>query len=144
MSKESLIQLFNTCCEETEGNKVRGAQRFLIRAKKVDPNVTLTECMDATGFSDPDEKKASNLAQTFRSKIFNPLRDHIAKVRFQISDVTPIFGRTGVDRTPEQKKIREEILSILPKITRGPSPQRGDMSYLNDLIVEEEDAVAAE
>ena len=142
-----LRELFNKCVADVPGNdetkKIRGAKRFLISAKKENPKVTMGECMEICGFSDADPKKAANLAQTFRTKVLNPLRDHLALVRFQIKDTNPIFGRTGVKRTDEQSKARKEILSYLPALTRNrvavAAGADDDMSYLDDLIADDID-----
>lgn len=137
----NLKELFETCVADVAGDKTRGAKRFLISAKKQDPSVTMTDCMKACGFSDEDPKKASNLAQTFRTRILNPLRDHLAKVKFNIDDTSNIFGRTGVKRTDEQAKIRKELLAYLPSLTRTRVAAGGmndDMSYLDDLITDKD------
>lgn len=135
----NLNELFAQCVADVAGDKTRGAKRFLISAKKQDPNVTMTDCMKVCGFSDEDPKKASNLAQTFRTRILNPLRDHLAKVKFDIDDTSNIFGRTGVKRTDEQSKIRKELLAYLPALTRTRVAAGGvddDMSYIDDLIAD--------
>lgn len=137
----NLTELFEKCVADAGNDKTRGAKRFLISARKQDPNVTMDQCMEACGFSNEDPKKAANLAQTFRSKILNPLRDHLAKVKFQIEDTNPIFGRTGVKRTDEQLKIRKALLAYLPTLTRTRVTAGGvdeDMSYLDDLITDED------
>ena len=136
----NLKELFETCVADA-GDKTRGTKIFLISARKKDPNVTMDQCMKAAGFSSEDPKKAANLAQTFRSKILNPLRDHLAKVKFQIEDTSPIFGRTGVQRTEEQLKIRKAVLAYLPALTRTQVASTGpdsDMSYLDYLIANED------
>ena len=74
----TLQEIFEKCVADVDGDKVRGTQRFLIAAKKEDPEVTVSTCMEIAGFTDEDEKRATNLAQSFRSNIFNPLRDHLA------------------------------------------------------------------
>jgi hypothetical protein len=116
------------------GHKTRGARRFLIAAKKAKPDVTMQECMEIAGFTDPDEKKNTNLAQSFRSKIFNPIRDHVALVKFNVSDVEPIFGRTGIKRTKEQLELRKKILDWFPAITRERAAREDKMDYIDDLI----------
>ena len=135
-----LQELFEKCLAEVDGNKTRASIRFLVSAKKAKPDVTLAECMEVAGFTDPDEKKASNLAQSFRSTVFNPLRDHLAKLKFGINDTSPIFGR-GDGRTEENKKIRGQILSMLPSMTRSRTAAQAkpkDFSFVDDLLTEEE------
>ena len=82
----TLQEIFEKCVADVDGDKVRGTQRFLIAAKKEDPEVTVSTCMEIAGFTDEDEKRATNLAQSFRSNIFNPLRDHLAKAKFGVPD----------------------------------------------------------
>lgn len=133
-----LQEIFEKCVADVNGDKFRGTQRFLIAAKKSQPDVTITECMEVAGFTDPDEKKAINLAQSFRSNVFNPLRDHLAKVKFGVDDPEKIFGRTGVEKTKEEGNLRKEILDLLPLRTRAKGAGRvakpKNMDYLNDLI----------
>lgn len=136
----NLNELFEKCVAEAGGDKTKGAKRFLISARRKDPTVTMDKCMEAAGFSDADPKKAANLAQTFRTRILNPLRNHLAKVKFQIEDTSPIFGRTGVKRTKEQTEIRKALLSYLPALTRtrvAAGAVDDDMSYLDDLIADD-------
>lgn len=139
-----LQELFEKCLQEVDGNKTRASIRFLVAAKKAKPDVTLSECMEVAGFTDPDEKKAANLAQSFRSTVFNPLRDHLAKVKFGVNDTTPIFGR-GDGRTEENKKIRGQILGLLPAMTRSRVATQAtskDLSFVDDLLTTEEEPVA--
>lgn len=133
-----LQEIFDKCIADVNGDKVRGTQRFLIAAKKEDPKVTITECMDIAGFTSDDEKKAINLAQSFRTNIFNPLRDHIAKIKFGVNDPEKIFGRTGLERSKEDAELRTNILALLPVRTRAKSAGRvavpKNMDHLIDLF----------
>ena len=133
-----LQEIFEKCVADVNGDKFRGTQRFLIAAKKEDPNVTIDECMKIAGFTDEDEKKASNLAQSFRTNIFNPLRDHLAKIKFGVDNPDKIFGRTGVEKSKEEANLRKEILNLLPSKTRakgaGRVAQPKNMDHLADLI----------
>lgn len=134
-----LQELFEKCLGEVDGNKFRATIRFLVQAKKLDPNVSLVDCMEVAGFTDKDEKKSANLAQSFRTNVFNPLRDHLVKVKFGIADTAPVFGRTnkGEGRSEENKKIREQILAMLPsspKTRTTNAPAEKDMSFIDDLI----------
>lgn len=137
-----LQEIFEKCIADVDGDKVRGTQRFLIAAKKSKPDVTVTECMEVAGFTDADEKKANNLAQSFRSNVFNPLRDHLAKIKFGVHDPEKIFGRTGVEKSKEDASLRKEILDLLPLRTRAKGAGRvakpKSMDHLADLIEDDE------
>jgi len=134
-----LQELFVKCVSETNGNKTRGAQRFLVAAKAAKPDVTIVECMEITGHTDKDSKKAVNFSQNFRNTIFNPTRDFIAAKKFNVMNTEEIFGRSGVARTPEQIELREKILAFLPSRTRSDAGTSGNSvtkmeSYLGDLL----------
>lgn len=128
-----LQKMFERCLTEVGGNKTRAMQRFIIAAKKEKPDVTMQECMAITGHTSEDEKKAINLAQNFRTTVFNPIRDHVAKVRFQVADPNEIFGRTGKKRSKEQIELRRQILSQFPALTKT-AAGTGDMDHIADLM----------
>lgn len=134
----TLQEIFNKCVADVNGDKLRGTQRFLIAAKKEVPTVTLAECMEVAGFTSDDEKKALNLAQNFRSNIFNPLRDHLAKIKFGVDNPEKIFGRTGVEKSKEDINLRQNILNLLPARTRAKGAGRTavvkNMDHLADLV----------
>lgn len=130
-----LQKMFERCLQEVGGNRTRAMQRFLIAAKKEKPDVTMQECMAITGHTSEDEKKAINLAQKFRTTVFNPIRDHIAKVKFNVADPNQIFGRSGdgKKRSKEQIALRRQILGQFPAMTKT-SAAGGSMDHIADLI----------
>lgn len=134
----TLQEIFDKCVADVNGDRTRGTQRFLIAAKKEIPTVTIEECMNVAGFTSNDEKKALNLAQSFRSNIFNPLRDHLAKVKFGVDNPEKIFGRTGVEKSKEDADLRKNILDLLPVRTRAKGAGRvatvKNMDHLADLV----------
>lgn len=134
----TLQEIFDNCVADVNGDRTRGTQRFLIAAKKEIPTVTIAECMDVAGFTSDDEKKALNLAQSFRTNIFNPLRDHLAKIKFGVDNPEKIFGRTGVEKTKEDMDLRQNILNLLPARTRAKGAGRvattKNMDHLADLV----------
>lgn len=134
-----LQEIFEKCIADVNGDKIRGTQRFLVAAKKENPKVTIEDCMDIAGFTSDDEKKATNLAQSFRTNIFNPLRDHIAKIKFGVDKPEKIFGRTGEEKTKEDVELRSSILALLPVRTRAKGAGRvaagpKNMDHLADLV----------
>lgn len=128
-----LQKMFERCLEEVGGNKTRAMQRFIIAAKKEKPDVTMQECMAITGHTSEDEKKAINLAQNFRTTVFNPIRDHVAKVRFNVQDPNTIFGRTGQKRSKDQIEIRRQILSQFPAMSKT-TTATASMDHIADLL----------
>lgn len=131
----NLQEMFERCLTEVGGNKTRAMQRFLIAAKKAKSDVTMQECMAITGHTSEDEKRAINLAQSFRTTVFNPIRDHIAKVKFNVADPSQIFGRSGngQKRSKDQIALRRKILDQFPAMTKS-STTGGSMDHIADLI----------
>lgn len=125
----TMQELFNKCLADTNQNKVRAARRFLVSAKKENPKITMKECMAICGYTHEDPKKAASLAQTFRSAIVNPTREHLAKIKYQMEDGSMLFKR-GIQLSEADKQKKKEIESMLPSRNR----KSDDMSYLKDIV----------
>lgn len=125
----TLQELFNKCVEENGGNKIRGAQQFIVRAKKEIPDVKMNECMTVAGYEKKNE-------QTFRNNIVVPVRNRIAQIKFNVGPdaVKRLFGRTQQSLTDDEKQLKKNISSCLPARTRITSEK--SMDHIDALIAE--------
>ena len=130
----NLRELFEACLAENNNNNVRAAQQFIVKAKKENPDVKMKDCMITAGF---DEKSK----QTFRNSIVIPVRNRIAKIKFNLSEDTiqRLFGRSQEDLTDEEKNTKKNIQELLPGRTRTTAAK--NMDHIDSLLaVVEENA----
>lgn len=155
-----LKELFEKC--RTEVAKETGAlQRFVIAAKKENPDVTMNEVKEIAGFTfsedqlegefeDEEEKakallnKQSNLNQKWRNSVIAPLQEFLVKQvsenpdKFELEDVPTgltteqVFGKKA---TEEGKKIKDTLnKKYFPRTTRTRAEAVTDFTHLDDLV----------
>ena len=125
----TLQELFEECVKENGGNKIRGAQQFIVRAKKEIPDVKMNDCMSTAGYEKKNE-------QTFRNNIVIPVRNRIAQIRFNVSPDTikRLFGRTQQSLTEDEKQLKKNISACLPARARITGEKT--MDHIDTLIAE--------
>lgn len=121
----TLQELFELCTAENNGNKLRAAQQFIVRARQEIPNVKMSECMTVAGFNKETE-------QNFRNSVVIPTRDRIAKIKFNLDKaaVKRLFGRTEL--TEQESAQKTEIASLLP--LRSRTVQEKAMPHIDQFI----------
>ena len=130
----NLQELFQACLTENNGNNVRAAQQFIVKAKKENPDVKMNDCMITAGFNEKTK-------QNFRNNVVIPVRNRIAKIKFNLSEDTiqRLFGRSQEDLTDEEKNTKKNIQELLPGRTRTTAAK--NMDHIDSLLaVVEENA----
>lgn len=135
----NLQELFEQCVESL--GKTDGTMKFLLEAKKANPEVKMGECMQIAGFKsektgEEGEKENVNLAQKFRSHILKPVRTHITKAKFKLSsdEAEALWARSEDDKSEEQIAQQAAVLALLPARSRTTTPRSKDLAFLNDSI----------
>lgn len=125
----NLQELFDQCLENNNGDKIKAAQQFIVKAKREDPSVKMTECMAIAGY----DKKTE---QNFRNNIIIPVRDRIANIKFNVGaeQIKKLFGRSQAALTDEEKNTKKSIQDFLPARSRISSIKK--MDHIDQLIVE--------
>lgn len=131
----NLQELFQVCLAENNNNNVRAAQQFIVKAKKEIPDVKMNDCMKVAGF---DEKTKQN----FRNNVVIPVRNRIAKIKFELSEqsINRLFGRVSegqANLTEEEKNTKKSIQEFLPGRTRTAAAK--NMDHIDALLVGAED-----
>ena len=129
----NLQELFEACLAENNNNSVRAAQQFIVKAKKENPDVKMNDCMVTAGFNEKTK-------QNFRNNIVIPVRNRIAKIKFNLSEdsIHRLFGRAQEDGlTDEEKNTKKSIQEFLPGRTRT-TPAK-NMDHIDTLFVGAED-----
>ena len=130
----NLRELFEACLAENNNNTVRAAQQFIVKAKKENPDVKMNDCMITAGFNEKTK-------QNFRNNVVIPVRNRIAKIKFNLSEDTiqRLFGRSQEDLTDEEKNTKKNIQELLPGRTRTTAAK--NMDHIDSLLaVVEENA----
>jgi hypothetical protein len=114
-TQEELSAKFKSLVEETDFDKA--VIKLMSVAKKDNPDVTMSEIYQATDHWHEDSDERLKLQNAFRVKYVNPLRVFIAKKKFGLThqQAEDIFRREASD---DQKKMAEEVKSLLPKPSR--------------------------
>lgn len=125
----NLQELFNQCLENNNGDKIKAAQQFIIKAKKENPSVKMNECMTIAGY----DKKTE---QNFRNNVIIPVRNRIANIKFNVSvdNIKRLFGRSQEALTDEEKNTKKRIQDFLPTRSRISSIKK--MDHIDQLIAE--------
>jgi hypothetical protein len=123
----NLQELFEQCLENNNGDKTKAAQQFIIKAKKENPSVKMSECMAIAGY----DKKTE---QNFRNNIVIPVRNRIANIKFNVSEdsIKRLFGRSQEALTDEEKNTKKSIQDLLPARSRASSTKK--MDHIDELI----------
>ena len=129
----NLRELFEACLAENNNNTVRAAQQFIVKAKKENPDVKMNDCMITAGFNEKTK-------QNFRNNVVIPVRNRIAKIKFNLSEDTiqRLFGRSQEDLTDEEKNTKKNIQELLPGRTRTTASK--NMDHIDSLLAVEENA----
>ncbi len=122
----NLQELFDECVKDNNGDRIKGTQQFIVRAKKVKPEVKMSECIKIAGFDNKKDEAA------FRNNVVIPTRNRIGLVKFQLNaeEIKSLFGRTEL--TDEQKEQKKQILSLLPARSRVTSTKA--MDHIDNFI----------
>lgn len=124
----NLQNLFDQCVQNNNGDKVKAARQFIIKAKKEDPSVKMNDCMIAAGY----DKKTE---QNFRNNVVIPTRNRIGIIKFNLSanDMKKLFGRVkDANLTEDEVNKKKEILNMLPARSRVTAQE--EMNYLDEII----------
>jgi hypothetical protein len=124
----NLQELFNQCLENNNGDKIKAAQQFIVKAKKENPSVKMNDCMAAAGYTKETE-------QNFRNSVLIPVRNRIGLIRFNLqeNDMKKIFGRVKeANLTEDEVNKKKAILSSLPVRSRTTKPK--EMNHIDELI----------
>lgn len=106
---------------------------FIIKAKKENPNVTINECMEITGYTSDDQKEQNNLKQKFRNNIILPLKIYLGQKLFNL---TPEQARSIWSHKPlvdNHEEIRAAINDKLPS-TRRATVVKNNMTFIDNML----------
>ena len=125
----TLEQLYTDCLEKCGQNKILTAQRFLLAARKMFPEVKISECANISGYKDPKDR------QNFRNSVVNQLRVKIGAACFNLTDeqVKRLFS-SSTELTEEENAIKDKILEKLPQRDRRSNSVGSKVDHLSDLL----------
>lgn len=112
---KTLEEVYESCAND---NPFAQKMKFVIEAKRNNPDVTLKEVRTFLGYCDTDKVKDGSLSQKFRTEIFFPVRNYVTKAVLKIDDseVTKLWARGETDETVSAK--RQKVNEKLPRATR--------------------------
>lgn len=136
MSKVNLTEIFESCVADMGDNNT-ARMKFLLEAKKADPEVTLMDCRKVLGMHSEDEKQEANLRQKFSNNILNVVRGAVCDKLLKKAGLSN-FTHTDVfangEKPEELQKIKEEVLDLLPRRTRQTQSKNVDLSFVDSFI----------
>jgi hypothetical protein len=115
---KTLEEVYESCVNE---NPLARKMKFVIEAKRNNPDVTLKEVRSFLGYCDADKVKDGSLSQKFRTEIFFPVRNYVTKAVLKVDDseAARLWARGETDEEVSAK--RQKVNEKLPRATRESS-----------------------